>query len=80
MLYWDESMSESAADMDHRLTITGMQDAVGSRTVGGLDIVYTKLAVDLQNMMAGQADPASGGHCWKPCATNSDATRAVSPC
>ena len=50
-------MSESAADMDHRLTITGMQDAVGSRTVGGLDIVYTKLAVDLQNMTAGQADP-----------------------
>ncbi len=49
-------MSESAADMDHRLTITGMQDAVGSRTAGGLDILYTKLAVDLQNMVAGQAD------------------------
>ena len=57
MLYWDESMSESAADMDHRLTITGMQDTVGSRTAGGLDILYTKLAVDLQNMVAGQADP-----------------------
>jgi diguanylate cyclase (GGDEF)-like protein/PAS domain S-box-containing protein len=42
--------------MDHHLTITGMQDAVGSRTAGGLDVVYTKLAVDLQNMTAGQAD------------------------
>ena len=56
MLYWDESMSESLPDMDHRLTITGMQDAVGSRTVGGLDVVYTKLAVDLQNLVAEQSD------------------------
>ena len=43
--------------MDHRLTLTGLQDAVGSRTVGGLDVVYTKLAVDLQNLTESTADP-----------------------
>jgi hypothetical protein len=61
MLYWGESMSESPPDMDHRLTITGMQDAVGSRTAGGLDVVYTKLAVDLQNLVAETGRSASRG-------------------
>jgi len=43
--------------MEHHLTLTGLQDAVGDRTVGGLDVVYTKLAVDLQNLAGGAADP-----------------------
>ena len=43
--------------MDHRLTLTGLQDAVGARKAGGLDVVYTKLAVDLQNLATGADDP-----------------------
>jgi diguanylate cyclase (GGDEF)-like protein/PAS domain S-box-containing protein len=43
--------------MEHHLTLTGLQDAVGDRTVGGLDVVYTKLAVDLQNLVGGAGDP-----------------------
>ncbi len=42
--------------MDHRLTLTGLQDSAGSRTAGGLDVVYTKLAVDLQNLSSASAD------------------------
>lgn len=42
--------------MEHRLTLTDLQSSVGARTVGGLDIVYTKLAVDLQNLKAGEVD------------------------
>ncbi|MEO8224852.1 MAG: PAS domain-containing protein, partial [Gammaproteobacteria bacterium] len=30
---------------------------MGARTAGGLDVVYTKLAVDLQNLAGGAADP-----------------------
>lgn len=37
--------------MDHGSTLTNLQKALtGSRTPGGLDVVYTKLAVDLQNL------------------------------
>ena len=37
--------------MDHRSTLTGLHRALnGSRTAGGLDVIYTKLAVDLQNL------------------------------
>lgn len=37
--------------MDHASTLTGLQRALnGARTAGGLDVVYTKLAVDLQNL------------------------------
>ena len=37
--------------MDHTSTLTGLQKALkGARTVGGLDVIYTKLAVDLQNL------------------------------
>ena len=43
--------------MEHRLTLTGLKDAVGARKTGGLDIVYTKLAVDLQNLAGGADDP-----------------------
>ncbi len=43
--------------MEHHLTLTGLQDAVGGRSIGGLDVVYTKLAVDLQNLAGGAADP-----------------------
>lgn len=44
--------------MEHNLTLTGLQDSLGgARTAGGLDVVYTKLAVDLQNL-ASEDDPA----------------------
>ena len=37
--------------MDHTSTLTGLHQAIGGdRTPGGLDVVYTKLAVDLQNL------------------------------
>jgi diguanylate cyclase (GGDEF)-like protein/PAS domain S-box-containing protein len=37
--------------LDHTSTLTGLHRALGgSRTPGGLDVVYTKLAVDLQNL------------------------------
>ena len=36
--------------MDHTSTLTGLQQALGGRTAGGLDVLYTKLAVDLQNL------------------------------
>ena len=37
--------------MDHTSTLTGLQRTLnGSRTPGGLDVIYTKLAVDLQNL------------------------------
>jgi diguanylate cyclase (GGDEF)-like protein/PAS domain S-box-containing protein len=40
-----------AVALDHTSTLTNLQKALGgSRTPGGLDIVYTKVAVDLQNL------------------------------
>jgi diguanylate cyclase (GGDEF)-like protein/PAS domain S-box-containing protein len=43
--------------VDHTSTLTGLQRALkGSRTTGGLDVVYTKLAVDLQNLTEENAD------------------------
>ena len=43
--------------MDHTSTLTGLQRSLnGTRTVGGLDVLYTKLAVDLQNLTAAGAD------------------------
>jgi diguanylate cyclase (GGDEF)-like protein/PAS domain S-box-containing protein len=37
--------------VDHTSTLTGLQRALkGSRTAGGIDVIYTKLAVDLQNL------------------------------
>jgi diguanylate cyclase (GGDEF)-like protein/PAS domain S-box-containing protein len=37
--------------VDHRSTLTGLHRALkGARTTGGLDVIYTKLAVDLQNL------------------------------
>jgi len=37
--------------VDHSSTLTSLQKALtGSRTPGGLDVLYTKLAVDLQNL------------------------------
>ena len=44
--------------MEYHLTLTGLQEATGARTAGGLDVVYTKLAVDLQNLPGGPGDPA----------------------
>ena len=42
--------------MDHTSTLTGLQRALnGSRTSGGLDVIFTKLAVDLQNLSAENA-------------------------
>ncbi|MEZ5564536.1 MAG: hypothetical protein R3F24_03030 [Gammaproteobacteria bacterium] len=42
--------------MEHHLTLTGLQDSAGARTAGGLDIIYTKLAVDLQNLAEDTVD------------------------
>ncbi len=43
--------------MDHTSTLTGIQRSLtGGRTDGGLDVVYTKLAVDLQNLKDADAD------------------------
>ena len=37
--------------MDHTSTLTGLQKALGgSRTAGGLDVLYTRLVVDLQKL------------------------------
>jgi len=36
--------------VDHTSTLTGLHQALGGRTAGGLDVLYTKLAVDLQNL------------------------------
>jgi len=37
--------------VDHRSTLTGLHRSLnGARTAGGLDVIYTKLAVDLQNL------------------------------
>ena len=37
--------------VDHSSTLTSLQKALtGSRTPGGLDVLYTKLAVDLQSL------------------------------
>ena len=37
--------------MDHSSTLTGLQKALGGeRSPGGMDVVFTKLAVDLQNL------------------------------
>ena len=43
--------------MDHSSTLTSIQRSLtGGRTEGGLDVVYTKLAVDLQNLRDRDAD------------------------
>jgi diguanylate cyclase (GGDEF)-like protein/PAS domain S-box-containing protein len=48
--------------VDHSSTLTGLQQVLkGSRTAGGLDIIYTKLAVDLQNLQADSADDVIAG-------------------
>jgi diguanylate cyclase (GGDEF)-like protein/PAS domain S-box-containing protein len=42
--------------VDHRSTLTGLHRSLnGARTAGGLDVIYTKLAVDLQNLSEGSA-------------------------
>ena len=39
--------------MDPTSTLTGLQRVLkGARTAGGLDVIYTKLAIDLQNLEA----------------------------
>ena len=44
--------------MDHTSTLTGLHQALaGGRTAGGLDVICTKLAVDLQNLS--EEDPAA---------------------
>ncbi len=48
--------------MDHTSTLTGLQRVLkGSRTATGLDVIYTKLAVDLQNMAAENASTVLDG-------------------
>jgi diguanylate cyclase (GGDEF)-like protein/PAS domain S-box-containing protein len=43
--------------VDYTSTLTGIQRALnGNRTPGGLDVVFTKLAVDLQNLATGYAE------------------------
>jgi diguanylate cyclase (GGDEF)-like protein/PAS domain S-box-containing protein len=43
--------------VDHTSTLTNLQQHLGSsRTPGGLDIAYTKIAVDLQNLSAANHD------------------------
>ncbi|MDH3739763.1 MAG: hypothetical protein OER92_11260, partial [Alphaproteobacteria bacterium] len=42
---------------DHASTLTGLQRALrGRRTAGGLDLGYTKLAIDLQNLATEQPE------------------------
>ena len=49
--------------MDHASTLTGLQKALGgARTAGGLDVIYTKLAVDLQNLDEDHADASLQRH------------------
>ena len=44
--------------MDHSSTLTSLQKALtGSRTPGGLDVLYTKLAVDLQSLDEATVEP-----------------------
>ena len=43
--------------VDHTSTLTGLQQTLkGGRTSGGLDVIYTKLAVDLQNLTQSGAE------------------------
>ncbi len=50
------------SDMDHTSTLTGLQRVLkGARTPGGLDVIYTKLAVDLQNLTEANADSVIAG-------------------
>ncbi len=43
--------------MDHTSTLTGLQRTLkGSRAIGSIDVIYTKLAVDLQNLEESSAD------------------------
>jgi len=43
--------------LDHNSTLTSLQKALaGNRTSGGLDVLYTKLAIDLQNLDGGDAE------------------------
>jgi len=45
--------------VDHTSTLTSLQKALGGgRAPGGLDVVYTKLAVDLQNLTGDDAEAA----------------------
>ncbi|NND54953.1 MAG: hypothetical protein HKN56_08295, partial [Gammaproteobacteria bacterium] len=61
--------------MDHTSTLTGLQKALkGARTVGGLDVIYTKLAVDLQNLTDDNASRVIDGCLNVMCeSTESDA-------
>ncbi|MFQ5633800.1 MAG: EAL domain-containing protein [Gammaproteobacteria bacterium] len=46
-------------NVDHTSTLTGIQRSLkGTRTAGGLDVGYTKLAVDLQNLDREDAETA----------------------
>ncbi len=48
--------------MDDTLSLTSLQQALGAnRTPGGLDVLYTKLAVDLQNLAATSAEAHLAG-------------------
>ncbi len=60
---------------DHTSTLTGLQKALrGARTIGGLDVIYTKLAVDLQNLTPQNADRVIDGCLNVLCeSTDSDA-------
>ena len=43
--------------MDHTSTLTGLQRVLkGARPAGSLDVIYTKLAVDLQNLTTDSSD------------------------
>jgi len=47
--------------VDHSSTLTGLQRALnGSRTSGGIDVVYTKIAVDFQNLCFDTANETIG--------------------
>jgi diguanylate cyclase (GGDEF)-like protein/PAS domain S-box-containing protein len=59
--------------VDHASTLTGLQQLLGSaRTAGGLDVAFTKIAVDFQNLDA--ADPVA------PISAGLDAVRAGAGC
>lgn len=48
---------------DHASTFTGLHRALnGSRTAGGLDVLYTKIAVDFQNLDSRNADDCLAEH------------------
>ena len=79
--------AKNMGDKDSYSTLTGLQRALnGARTAGGLDVVYTKLAVDLQNLSEDRSTEiiqecltalCESNGCDAVCLAHFDATGAV---